>query len=434
MTSLTLTGISPHRCLSSLRSNDTRWTRLSVKERMNCTNKRIQTNAWAQTNPHTMHLLPKEHDLCIPTDAFQHDIVIKTGETNSALGFQLYFQNVCCREWIQVCRVLGTGITAQQPLPSRDPGGAAHSGTGAGTATHKDLHLRQRWTCVPVLQVAVHGPSPWCIRTPPALRDRSALSQPGIFRCYDSREGHDQGSTTELWGIWHCSTDVAEPSRCACDRGTRSAQVYPSQLSTNAGFLTQPLRHGVPRINKALLLGLWPSFLRPWKDDGQWDWTMVWTQQDRQNDQTSCDSFDRWLRTPEGGGELWLFHVKFTARHRETRLRLFPHESVRRSMVFYASSFTSSAHLRVWRVLGSCVLLVLIGRNWSTTGKTDLLWCITTMSSFSTPPLDEWWISTTQMHSVQFCLHLHCRDKVHAVHRLRCDGFDVFIAKVVEIA
>ncbi len=51
--------------------------------------------------------------------------------------------------------------------------------------------------------------------------------------------------------------DVAEPTRRACDRGTRSAQVCPSQLSTNAGFLTQPLGHGVPRVNKALLLGLW---------------------------------------------------------------------------------------------------------------------------------------------------------------------------------
>ncbi len=55
-----------------------------------------------------MHLLPKEHDLCVPTDAFQHDMVTKTGETNSALGFQLSFQNVCCREWIQVRHVLGT--------------------------------------------------------------------------------------------------------------------------------------------------------------------------------------------------------------------------------------------------------------------------------------------------------------------------------------
>ncbi len=67
-------------------------------------------------------------------------------------------------------------------------------------------------------------------------------------------------------------------------------------------------------------------------------------------------------------------------------------------------------------------------------GKTDLLLCVMTMSSFPTPPLDEWWISTTQMHLVPFCFYLHCRDKVHAVHRLRRDGFDIFIEEVVEIA
>ncbi len=70
-----------------------------------------------------------------------------------------------------------------------------------------------------------------------------------------------------------------------------------------------------------------------------------------------------------------------------------------------------------------------VGKNRSTKGETDLLWCITTMSSFSTPPLDEWWISSTQTHSVQFSIHLHCRDMVHAVQRLRCDGFDVFSEK-----
>ncbi len=42
-----------------------------------------------------------------------------------------------------------------------------------------------------------------------------------------------------------------------------------------------------------------------------------------------------------------IISCKFTARHCEARLRLFPCESVRRRVVFYASSFTSSTHLRV---------------------------------------------------------------------------------------
>ena len=143
-----------------------------------------------------------------------------------------------------------------------------------------------------------------------------------------------------------------------------------------------------------------------------------------------------WQMVTNTGGRVWtsVISCKFMARHCETRLRLFPHESIRRRVVFYASSLMSSTHLRVWRVLGSCVVLVFVRRNWSTTGKTDLLWCVMTMSSFPTPPLNEWWISTTQTHSVPFCLYLHCCDKVHAVHRLRHDGFNIFIEEVVEIA
>ncbi len=135
-------------------------------------------------------------------------------------------------------------------------------------------------------------------------------------------------------------------------------------------------------------------------------------------------------------GRVWtsIISCKFTTQHCETRLRLFPCESVRRKVVFYASSFTSSTHLQVWSILRSCVVLVLIGRNWYTNGKN---WS-------SVVHHDNVKFSNTSTRRVMNFNNANAFGSVlslftlswqgDAVHRLCCDGFDIFIEEVVEIA
>ncbi len=143
-----------------------------------------------------------------------------------------------------------------------------------------------------------------------------------------------------------------------------------------------------------------------------------------------------WQMATNTGGRVWTLTIscKFTTRHWETHLRLFPHKSIRRGVVFYASSFTSSTHLRVWHILGSCVVLVLIGRNWSTNGKN---WSSVVrhdnvkFSNTSTQRVMNF-NNTNAFGSVLSLFALSWQGD--AVHRLCHDGFDIFIQEMVEIA